>query len=73
MGDRVKIFVIVALLGFLAGVIAQISSDFILPWLWDVLPAFMNAKWVVSGVAGAIITVVLISVWAHFSGSGEPS
>lgn len=71
MGDRVKIFGVVALLGFLAGVVAQFSADFILPWLWNVLPAFMNVKWVVSGVAGATITVVLISVWAYFSGSGE--
>ncbi len=71
MGDRVKIFGVVALLGFLAGVVAQLSADFILPWLWKVLPAFMNVKWIVSGVAGATITVVLISVWAYFSGSRE--
>jgi chromate transport protein ChrA len=71
MGDRVKIFGVVALLGFLAGVIAQLTADFIIPWLWTVLPALINLKWVVSGVAGATITVVLISVWAYFSGSRE--
>lgn len=71
MGDRLKIFGVVALLGFLAGVIAQLTADFIIPWLWTVLPALINIKWVVSGVAGASITVVLVSVWAYFSGTRD--
>ena len=65
MSDRVRIFGIVALLGFMAGVIAQVTAEYIIPWLMVVLPALINVKWVVSGFAGAGLTLVLVSVWAY--------
>jgi len=68
MGDRVKVFGIVALLGFMAGVIAQLTADYVIPWLMTVLPALINIKWVVSGVAGACLTLVLITAWAYMTG-----
>ena len=71
MGDRLKVFAVVALLGFLAGVIAQLTAEYIIPWLWAVLPGLINIKWVVAGVAGASITVVLVSVWAYFAASKD--
>jgi len=71
MGDRLKIFGVVALLGFLAGVIAQLTAVYILPWLWTVLPGLISLTWVVSGVAGATIAVVLVSAWAYFSAKGN--
>ena len=67
MGDRVKVFVIIALLGFMAGVIAQLTADYVIPWLMTVLPALINIKWVVSGFAGACLTLVLVTVWAYFT------
>lgn len=67
MGDRLKIFGLVALLGFMAGVIAQVTADYIIPWLMVVLPALINIKWIVSGFAGAALTLVLVSVWAYMS------
>jgi hypothetical protein len=69
MGDRLKVFGIIALLGFLAGVIAQLTADYLIPWLMTVLPALINIKWVVSGVAGATLTLVLVSVWAYVTGN----
>jgi hypothetical protein len=69
MSDRVRIFGIVALLGFMAGVIAQVTAEYIIPWLMVVLPALINVKWVVSGFAGAGLTLVLVSVWAYVSGN----
>jgi chromate transport protein ChrA len=71
MGDRVRIFGLVALLGFMAGVIAQVTADYIIPWLMVVLPALINVKWIVSGVAGAALTLVLVSVWAYMSGNRD--
>jgi len=71
MGDRLKVFGIVAILGFLAGVIMQLTAEYIIPWLWTVLPGLINIKWVVSGVAGASITVILVSVWAYFSANRD--
>jgi hypothetical protein len=71
MTSRVKILGVVALLGFLAGIIAQVTADYIIPWLMVVLPALINVKWVVSGVAGAFITVGLVAVWAYMSKNKE--
>lgn len=71
MNDRVKVFGIVALLGFMAGVLAQVTAEYIIPWLMVVLPALINIKWVVSGFAGAALTVALVSVWAYMTGNRE--
>jgi chromate transport protein ChrA len=69
MDDRLKVFGIVAILGFMAGVLAQVTADYIIPWLMVVLPALINVKWVVSGFAGAALTLVLVSVWAYMTGN----
>jgi hypothetical protein len=68
MSDRIKVFAIVALLGFMAGVIAQLTADYAIPWIMEVLPALVQVKFVVSGFAGACLTLALISVWAYVSG-----
>jgi hypothetical protein len=69
MGDRLKVFGIIAILGFMAGVIAQLTADYVIPWLMTVLPGLINAKWLVSGFAGATLTLVLVSVWAYVTGN----
>ena len=69
MSDRLRIFGIVALLGFMAGVIAQVTAEYIIPWLMVVLPSLINIKWVVSGVAGAALTLVFVTVWAYVTGN----
>ncbi len=68
MGDRIKIFGIVAILGFMAGIIVQLTADYAIPWLMEVLPALVQVKFVVSGFAGACLTVALVSVWAYITG-----
>ena len=67
MGERLKVFGIVALLGFMAGVIVQLTADYLIPWLMVVLPALVQVRFVVSGLAGAALTLVLVSLWAYFS------
>ncbi|MCW4007435.1 MAG: hypothetical protein QXV09_00220 [Candidatus Bathyarchaeia archaeon] len=67
MGERLKVFAVIALLGFMAGVIAQLTADYVIPWLLTVLPALINIKWVVSGFAGACLTLVLITAWAYMT------
>ena len=69
MGDRIRIFGIVALLGFMAGVIAQVTAEYVIPWLMIVLPSLIQIKWVVSGFAGAALTLVLVTVWAYVTGN----
>jgi hypothetical protein len=71
MGERLKIFAIVAVLGFMAGVIAQLAADYVIPWMMVVLPALVQIRFVVSGFAGACLTLVLLSVWAYATGNKD--
>jgi len=71
MSDRLKVFGIIALLGFMAGVIVQLAADYIIPWLMNVLPALMQIRFVVSGLAGAALTVVLITIWAYVTSNRD--
>ena len=71
MGERIKIFLVVALLGFLAGIIAQLAADYAIPWLMAVMPQLVQMRFLVSGFAGACLTLALISVWAYISGTQE--
>ncbi len=70
MGDRLKVFGIVALLGFMAGVIAQLTAEFIIPWMISVLPMLGGlTSYMVSGFAGALLTIGLVSAWAYLTGN----
>ncbi len=71
MGERFKVFGLVAILGFMAGVIAQLTADYILPWLLAVLPQLVQIRFLVSGFAGACLTLVLVSIWAYVTGPSE--
>ena len=71
MGERLKIFVFVAILGFFAGVVADLSATYVIPALANVLPAFLNARFMLSGLAGACLTLVMVSIWAYITGSPD--
>jgi len=71
MGERLKVFALVAILGFVAGVIADLTAEIVIPALAAILPAFLNARYILSGLAGACLTLVLVSVWAYITGSSE--
>jgi hypothetical protein len=71
MSERLKIFVFVAILGFFAGVIADVTSTYVIPALVSILPAFLNARYILSGFAGACLTLALVSIWGYVTGSSE--
>ncbi|PMB75277.1 MAG: hypothetical protein C0193_01205 [Candidatus Bathyarchaeota archaeon] len=71
MGERLKVFGLVALLGFMAGIIAQLTADYVIPALLEVLPVLVQIRFLVSGFAGACLTLVLISIWAYITGPTE--
>jgi hypothetical protein len=71
MGERLKVFGLVAILGFIAGVIAQLTADYVIPWLMMVLPQLVQVRFLVSGFAGACLTLVLVSIWAYATGSRD--
>jgi hypothetical protein len=72
MGERLKVFGLVAVLGFVAGIIADLSAEYVIPWLVAVLPELVQIRFLVSGFAGACLTLVLVSVWAYVTGPSEP-
>jgi hypothetical protein len=71
MGERLKVFVFVAILGFIAGVIAELTAEYVIPALIAILPAFFSAKYILSGLAGAFLTLILVSIWAYVTGPKE--
>jgi len=71
MGERLKVFALVAILGFMAGVVADLTSTYVIPALMTILPAFLNARYLLSGFAGACLTLVLVSIWGYITGSAE--
>ena len=68
MGDRIKIFGIIALLGFMAGVIAQLAATYFIPWIISILPVLGGlTSFMISGLAGACLTVALVGAWAYMT------
>jgi hypothetical protein len=73
MNSRLKIFGLIALLGFVAGIIAQVTATLFIPWLITVLPSLAGAtSYLLSGFAGACLTVVIVGAWAYMTGKKEP-
>jgi hypothetical protein len=73
MNSRLKIFSLIALFGFVAGVIAQVTATYLIPWLILVLPSLAGlTSFVVAGFAGAILTVAIVGAWAYMTGRKEP-
>jgi hypothetical protein len=72
LGERLKVFGLIALLGFMAGVIAELTAEYVIPILLEILPAFFSMRYVLSGLTGACLTLVLVSIWAYITGPSEP-
>ena len=71
MGDRVKMIGTFALLGFFAGLVANATWRYVIPWLSAVVFPTLGLELIFSGVAGAFITLGLVTAWAYISGPGE--
>lgn len=70
MQDRFKIFAMFGFLGFMAGIIAKATYQDIIPWIMTNFPT-VGLDWVLSGFAGALLTVGLVMVWAYISNTGS--
>ncbi len=72
MGNRMKIFVVIAILGFVAGVVAQVFVANVIPWMQQNMPDIGNVvPYLIAGVVGACLTVALVSVWAYMTSKRE--
>ena len=70
MSERIKILGIFAILGFVAGVIANFTYHNVLPVIIVLFPEMLSVEWVLSGFAGAILTIFVMLVWTY---SSKPS
>jgi len=73
MTSRLKIFGLIALLGFVAGIIAQVFATQVIPWIqinWPDLGSVV--PYLVAGIVGAILTVALVGVWAFMTSKKDP-
>ncbi|MDR1992159.1 MAG: hypothetical protein LBQ98_01455 [Nitrososphaerota archaeon] len=69
MTSRLKTFGLIALIGFIAGVIAQAIITYVIPWMQDVLPSLAElGSFMIAGVAGAVVAVAIVGIWAYTSG-----
>jgi len=70
MDDKIRVFGLIALLGFMAGVIAQLAATYFIPWMISILPMLGGlTSFMISGLAGACLTVALVGAWAYMTGS----
>ena len=70
MNNRMKTFGILALLGFIAGIIALLIANYIVPKLDTILQTLGGfTQYIIAGLAGAIITVIIVIIWAHLTGN----
>lgn len=67
MSERIKILGIFAVLGFVAGILANVLYDAVVPAILLALPS-ISGKWIISGFTGMILTLLVLAVWAYFSG-----
>jgi uncharacterized membrane protein len=73
MNSRLKIFGLIALLGFVAGVIAQVTATYFIPWLILVLPSLAGiTSFLIAGFAGAVLTVAIVGAWAYMTSKKDP-
>ncbi len=72
MNSRLKIFGIIIVLGFVAGIIAQVTAVFVIPWMISVLPLLGGvSSFLISGLAGACLTVAIVGAWTYITGKKE--
>ena len=71
MSERIKVLGTFALLGFIAGIAANFLYHMVWPWLLQVFPTILHAEWMVSGLAGAMLTLVMLILWVYLSGSQD--
>ncbi len=71
MNERMKILGLFAILGFIAGVIANFTYRYVLPVVLAIFPEILSIEWVLSGLAGAFLTLCMLLVWVYTSKSPE--
>lgn len=66
---RVAVLTAFAVIGYFLGVAAYYMGKNLTPWLEKISPFLVNADWVIAGVIGAIVTVIVVVAWSYTSKS----
>jgi len=67
---RAKVLMLMALLGFIIGVAANVVYHAVAPVMLKVFSEVLLAEWVISGIVGSVLTLTAVFLWAYLS---EPS
>ncbi len=62
---RTGILVAIAVIGYFLGVAAYYLFKNLEPWIMSVLPNLIQAEWLISGLVGAIFSVILVIIWSY--------
>jgi chromate transport protein ChrA len=65
MFRRSKILVLIALLGFIAGIIADLTAEYVFPKLLEIFPEILKVRFILSGLVGAVLAIILTVIWAY--------
>jgi len=66
MSERIKILGIFAILGFVAGILANVAYHTVIPAILAAFPNIISAEWLLSGFVGMILTLLVLAIWAYF-------
>ena len=67
MAGRLTVFTVFAFIGFLGGIVAYFAYKRLVPIILESFPELLNVEWFLSGIGGALMTLILIVIWASFS------
>ena len=67
MGERLKMLLFVAVLGFIGGIIADFTAEYVIPVLIQLFPEIFSARWILSGIAGSVIMLIVVTIWAYLT------
>ena len=68
---KIKILGLFALLGFIAGIAANAAYHEFFPPLPKIYPEILQAEWILSGLAGSLLTTMIVVLWAYLSKPSE--
>lgn len=71
MNSRMRVLGLFALVGFIAGTIANLSAGWIIENLSALLPWLLSAQWIFWGFVGALLAMVAPVIWAYISPSSD--
>ncbi len=57
-----------AVIGFFLGVAVYYMGKNLAIWVEKYSPLLSGIDWIIAGIAGAIITVIIVVVWAYVTG-----